>query len=316
MKIVDMHCDTISKIYEERQNGKQSLLRENSGHLDLVRMKKSGYLLQNFALFVDIKSCDDPWEQVMALYKVYCTEMEQNKDLIAPVLKYEDIVNNEKYGKMSALLTVEEGAVCSGDIQKLEKLYELGVRMLTITWNYPNELGYPGVENGAGLTKKGIEFVSCMEEMGMIPDVSHLSDKGFMDVCNCTRKPFVASHSNARAVCNHSRNLTDEMIRMLADRGGVMGLNFCSDFVKEPEKNKQTADLKAFAAQARHITNVGGVEVLGLGSDFDGIDTNEAIPGAQSMDKLMHALKAEGFTETELEKIFFGNVLRLYKDLM
>jgi membrane dipeptidase len=316
MKIVDMHCDTISKIYEERQKGKQSLLRENSGHLDLVRMKKSGYLLQNFALFVDIERCDDPWEHAEALYQVYCEEIEQSKDLIAPVLKYEDIANNEECGKMSALLTVEEGAVCCGNIQKLKKLYEMGVRMLTITWNYPNELGYPGVENGAGLTKKGMEFVFCMEEMGMIPDVSHLSDKGFMDVYNCTRKPFVASHSNARAVCNHSRNLTDDMIRLLAGRGGVMGLNFCADFVKESEKNKQTADLKAFAAQARHITNVGGIEVLGLGSDFDGIDTNEAIPGVQSMDKLMHALKEEGFTETELEKIFFKNVLRLYKDTM
>jgi membrane dipeptidase len=316
MKIVDMHCDTISKILEERQDGKRTTLRKNLGHLDLERMKESGYLLQNFALFVDIKSCDDPWEQVMMLYHVYCEEMEQSNDLIAPVLKYEDIVNNESCGKMSALLTVEEGAVCKGDIQKLEKLYELGVRMLTITWNYPNELGYPGVENGAGLTKKGMEFVSRMEEMGMIPDVSHLSDQGFTDVLNCTKKPFVASHSNARAVCSHSRNLTDAMIRKLAERGGVMGLNFCADFVKTPVNNRQTADLNAFAAQTRHITNVGGIEVLGLGSDFDGIGTNEAIPGVQSMDKLMLALKAEGFTETEIEKIFFKNVLRLYKELM
>lgn len=137
MKIIDMHCDTISELAD--RGGE---LWKNSGHLDLKRMQESGYLLQNFALFVDIGKCTPtPWERVCALYEVYRTELEKNKNRIVPVLCYEDILKNEACGKLSALLTVEEGAVCGGSLERLRELYDMGVRMLTLTWNYRNELG-------------------------------------------------------------------------------------------------------------------------------------------------------------------------------
>lgn len=322
-RIADMHCDTISALYNGRAAGEWGDLRENGGHADLLRMKRSGYLLQNFALFVDLKKDGDPWERVCRLYGYYREELEKNSDLLAPVLAFSDIAENEDAGKMSALLTVEEGAVCKGEPDKLRTLYDMGVRMLTLTWNYENELGYPNHRKTCtpnlegGLTAKGREFVAEMERLGMIPDVSHLSDAGFYDVLETAKKPFVASHSNARSVCGNVRNLTDDMIRRLSERGGCMGLNFCAHFLEErPEGESNPGTVAAVVRHARHIADVGGIEVLGLGSDFDGIDTHEELPGVQSMEVLWEAMHRGGFTEGELDKIFCGNVLRVYRETL
>ncbi len=323
MKIVDMHCDTVSILLKERRAGEHVSLRENKLHLDLKRMKKSGYLLQNFALYVDKEKCEDTWEEVCALYKVYKEELVANSDMISPVLKYSDIGTNESLDKLSALLTVEEGAVCKGKIEKLRKLYDMGVRMMTLTWNYPNELGFPNVSSNRdnfsteGLTECGREFVTEMECLGMIIDVSHLSDAGFYDIIESTHKPFVASHSNARSICHHARNLTDDMIRKLAERGGCIGLNYYEDFLEDnPAHVQHPGNIASIVRHAKHIVKVGGIEVLGLGSDFDGIDTNKELPGVQSIGILSDALAKAGFTQSELDKLFFENVLRVYRDCL
>ncbi len=364
MKIVDMHCDTVSALYDKKSRGGQEELRENGGHIDLLRMKKSGYLLQNFALFVELNRDGDPWERALRLYGYYREELEKNGELLAPVLGFSDIGRNEAQGKLSAMLTVEEGAVCEGETDKLRRLYDMGVRMLTLTWNFENELGCPNftralkerisavraerealaeagdtVKAGqkhkelqelrfrelyetppnvtGGLTEKGREFVSEMEELGMIPDVSHLSDAGFYDVLETAKKPFVASHSNARSICGCVRNLTDDMIRRLAERGGCTGLNFCADFLEQmPAGIPNPGTVSSVVRHARHIVRVGGIEVLGLGSDFDGIDTHAELPGAQSMGVLWEALRRGGFTEGQLDKIFCGNVLRVYGETL
>ena len=185
MKIVDMHCDTISEIYKSKGSDNPQ------------------GLLQNFAMFTNIKEVGDPFEYVMDLIDTFYDEMEHNKNDTCVIKSYKDIVNNEKHGKMSAMMTIEEGACCKGDIEKLEKLYSLGARMMTLTWNYPNELAFPNIfekqkndkgfylfDASKGLSKKGFEFVERMEELGIIIDVSHLSDKGFWDVLNNTTKPF------------------------------------------------------------------------------------------------------------------------------
>lgn len=360
MKVADMHCDTISRLLSLREKGREEGLRENGGHLDLLRMGQGGYLLQNFALFVEMERDGDPWERVCGLYRLYEEELEKNSDLIAPALSFSDIEKNRDEGKMSALLTVEEGGVCKGEIEKLRTLYDMGVRMLTLTWNYPNELGSPNrdKELGAkfqearkrlaeceaetpeyqerraevlriyskmsrvpnerdGLTEKGREFVTEMERLHIIPDVSHLSDAGFYDVLETARKPFVASHSDAREVCCCMRNMTDDMIRKLSLRGGVMGLNYCADFLEEvPPGQKNPGTIEAVIRHAKHIVNVGGIEVLGLGSDFDGIDTHRELPGAQSMGLLWEAFRKAGFGGDSLDKIFYKNVLRVYRDTL
>lgn len=360
MKLADMHCDTISLILEKRRAGEEASLRKNNLHVDLERMKKSGYLVQNFALFVDKEACEDPWQEALELLGVYEEELEKNRDLIAPAKRFADMEENAAKGKMSALLTVEEGAVCCGELQKLGVLYEKGVRMLTLTWNYPNELGAPNLNRelgkkawGAnralresrlegeayveeqrradmllkaalntpdterGLTERGREFVTRMEELGMIPDVSHLSDAGFYDVLETAKKPFVASHSNARSICPCARNLTDDMLKKLAERGGVTGLNFCADFLAEASAGQPNpGTVEAVVRHARHIVDMGGIECLGLGSDFDGIDTHAELSGVQAMGVLWEALEGDGFLPSQIDKIFGGNVMRLYRETL
>lgn len=348
MKVVDMHCDTISALFEKKRAGEKVSLRENDCHVDILKMKQSDYMLQNFALFVEMGRCSEPWQEVQELFEIYMQEIAANRDSIAPVLSYGDIEKNRREGKISAMLTVEEGGVCGGDLEKLHTLYKQGVRMMTLLWNYPNELGFPNLdrmqgkklhiaEQGGnssvfnivkqnylntpntedGLTDKGIAFVEEMEKLGMIIDVSHMSDAGFYDVFQYTKKPFVASHSNSRYSCPCVRNLSDDMIRKLAERGGVMGLNFCGDFLTQyPVGVQNPGTIAAVVKHAKHIVAVGGVECLGLGSDFDGIDTHAELSGADKMGLLWDALHKSGFTQEQLDKIFCENVLRVYKEVL
>lgn len=328
MKVADMHCDTIHRLLCRMDDGETVNLRENTGHIDLLRMKESHYLVQNFAMFVEMEEGKDPWERILRLQALFEKEMAANADLIAQARSFSDIEKNEKAGKMSAMLTVEEGGVCKGEMEKLEALYEMGVRMITLTWNFPNELGYPNLnpENPdflhvanttQGLTEKGKEFVVRMEELGIIPDVSHLSDAGFWDVLAVTKKPFVASHSNARALCPCVRNLTDEMIHKLAERGGLTGLNFCPDFLKEaPEGAENPGNIASAVRQVQYLTNLGGIEFVGLGSDFDGIGGHADLKGAQSMEVFWDALKKGGFSEDALDRIFWKNVMRVYRETL
>ena len=169
-------------------------------------------------------------------------------------------------------------------------------------------------DNTQGLTKKGFAFIERMEELGMIIDVSHLSDKGFWDIAKNTKRPFVASHSNARSLCGHYRNLTDDMIRAIADRGGVMGLNFYGNFLNET--NDSNSKVSLIAAHARHIINVGGSECIGLGSDFDGIDGTLEIQDCSQMQKLVEEFERQHFTNEEIENILYRNVMKVYQEML
>lgn len=326
MKIADMHCDTIAKLWECKRENNPQQLSHNSLHVDIQRMKKAGYILQNFAMYIDLEKDFDPFEYVLELIAIFYEEMEKNKSDISVIKCFNDFLYNEQQGRLSALMTIEEGGCCKGEIENLEKLYALGARMMTLTWNYPNELAYPNIltqekdnkgfclfDGTKGLTNKGYAFIERMEELGIIIDVSHLSDAGFWDIANHTKKPFVASHSNARALCGHARNLTDEMIRTIADRGGVIGLNFYGCFLNELANSYSSVE--RMAIHARHIINIGGSECLGLGSDFDGIDGELEIEECSQMYKLMEALEKQQFTMTQIEKIFYQNTLRVYQEL-
>lgn len=337
MRVIDMHCDTIYEILERRKRGEGISLRENSLMVDLTKLKKGGYSVQNFAMYVEQKAGESSFSKVKELLSVFKQEMSDNEDLISQVYTSGDILKNEKEGKLSALLTVEEGGVCEGKLENLHFLYEAGVRMMTLTWNFPNEIGYPNFnEEGdfytpntvEGLTETGIEFVREMEKLGMIVDVSHLSDAGFYDVLKYTTAPFVASHSNARTVCPVVRNLTDDMISRLAGRGGVIGLNYSVDFLRDYPDRKAVdgknpknwgmgyASLEDIAEHAKHIVNVGGIECVGLGSDFDGIPPHPELSGADAIPKLAQAMAKKGFSENEIDKILYQNVFRLYKEIL
>ncbi len=332
MKVVDMHCDTISEILYDRKKEcpEGTCLRKNKLHIDLEKMKRGDYLLQNFALFVDLKKRENPFEWCMELADTFYEEMEKNSDLIAPVRNYEEIVRNGEAGKMSAMLTIEEGGVCKKNPAFLRDFYRLGVRMLTLTWNYPNELGYPnkrrslgenslsGIpDTDRGLTKTGVEFLQEMERLGIIVDVSHLSDAGFYDVARYAKKPFVASHSNARSVCANVRNLTDDMLKKLAECGGVTGINFEPSFLHTPAKEEELcAGIAQVVSHIEHIAKVAGTECIGLGSDFDGITTNPELCDASYLPMLEDALFQAGFSEAQIEGIFYKNVLRVYREVL
>ena len=362
MKIADMHCDTIEQIWYSRLRGEPLSLRDTAGrshemHIDLAKLTKGEYTLQNFAMFVNL-SCPkdfdgrresitekwslqekdrflDPWYQLQEMIKVYHEEIALNQDRIAEVRTWADYERNQAEGKLSAVLTVEEGAVLQGDLSRLPLLYDEGVRMMTLTWNYHNELGHPNEplpgykedfskyfafvpRTDNGLTAKGVEALECMESLGIIPDVSHLSDAGFYDVARTVKGPFVASHSNARALAGCNRNLTDDMIRVIAEHGGVIGLNFCPAFLDpQDDEEKCHCTCALLARHARHIMNVGGREVIGLGTDFDGIGhENLELHDASYMQMLPEYLLSHGFTMEETEGILSRNVLRLYKETL
>lgn len=321
MKVVDMHCDTIGELWKAEKAGKPISLRSNSLHIDLEKMQKGDYLLQNFAMFVFLGREKDPLVNVLEMIDVYNRAMAENADIIGPVLNYEDIEKNRAAGKLSGMLTIEEGAVLKGNPYVVRSLYQLGVRMLTLTWNFENEIGYPNTIVKAkdydpsrhyGLKPEGIEIVREMNRVGMIVDVSHLGDDGFWDVVKYCDGPFVASHSNARSVCNHTRNMTDDMIRALADKGGVMGLNFCGDFLNPNGKSR----VEDMVRHAKHIINVGGSDILGLGTDYDGIDGDLELDHCDKMPLLAQEMERQGFSTQQIEKIFYGNVLRLYREVL
>ena len=329
MKVIDMHCDTILELL----NHPEKELFQNDLSIDIQKLQKGNYLLQNFALFTDQKALSISEQQTMRLMDVFWNEMEKNKEYIAPVFSYEDIEKNEKAGKLSALLTLEDGGVVFNDLSMLRNYYRLGVRMIALTWNYPNGIGYPNfsmddftdykqasplqqIDTVHGLTEFGIQYVQEMERLGMIIDVSHLNDAGFYDVLKYTTKPFVASHSNARSICPVARNLSDEMIQALHARGGVMGINFCGDFLEGHESPNGPSRIEAMVRHICHIKKIAGIDCIGLGTDFDGIHSDLEIPDASYMNQLTQALSVNGFTQEEIEKIFYKNVLRVYKEIL
>ena len=318
MKIIDMHCDTISRIY--KNPGSQ--LRQNDFQLALMKMKSAGYLLQNFAMFIDLDETEHPYETCLEQIRIFKSELEKNNDLIAPVTNYAEILENEKLGKMSALMTIEEGQVCGGDLRILKEFYDLGARMMTFTWNHKNTLGFPAEpvhdSDRGGLTHLGIAFLDAMEQLGIIPDVSHLSDQGITDVCRLAKKPFVASHSNSRFLCGRCRNLQDELIRKIAEKGGVIGANFYGPFLTSTPDSDGCffSYVKDVARHIRHLVDVGGLACVGLGSDFDGIDDNIEMKDCSFLPLLEAELCKIGFSEMEIEHIFYRNVLNLYQALL
>ncbi|SHH59451.1 membrane dipeptidase [Caloranaerobacter azorensis DSM 13643] len=312
MKLIDLHCDTMSKIIMAENKAE---LKENDFHVDLEKLIKANSLAQFFALYIDIEKVDDYFQYCLKMLDRFYQELEKNNEKIAIARSYQEMVQNESNGKISAFLTIEEGGMLKGKLYNLRNFYRLGVRLITLTWNYPNQIGYPNYKREymtRGLTPFGREVVREMNRLGMIIDVSHLSDQGFFDVASISTKPFIASHSNARSVRNHPRNLTDEMIKILAEKGGVMGINFCSAFLSDSYVSK----IEDIVMHIKHIRKVGGIDVIAIGSDYDGISCELEICNISKMDKLLYVLEKNGFSSEEIEKIFFKNAKRVIKEIL
>ena len=312
MKVWDMHCDTLAELRYAQQAGKPKSFLHNDLMMDLERMKQGDYLLQCMACFVHLEPEREKSPLLACLEEIdiFYRLLEQYPDDLMQVRTAADIQTLLTSGKRGMMLTVEEGGACLDSLGALRDLYRLGVRMMTLTWNHENELASPNVVPGngpiwpcmpnteTGLKEKGFEFLAEMERLHIIADVSHLSDKGFWDIAEHSTRPFAASHSNCRALAPHCRNLTDEMIRALAEKGG----DLC----------RSTTAL--MAKHAAHFKQVGGIEIIGLGSDFDGIGGKLELSDCSKMPLLADALRKEGFTEDEVEAIFFRNAQRFFEN--
>ena len=204
-------------------------------------------------------------------------------------------------------------------MERIDKLYQMGVRLITLTWNDDNCFGHSHAKDAGrmqlGLTPFGKEAVTYMTERGILVDVSHLSDGGFYDVAELVKGPFVASHSNCRELAPATRNLTDDMIRILAEHGGVCGLNFYPPFLNTDPVDK-VSRIERMCEHVKHLVNVGGIECVGIGTDFDGIEGNLEIADCMEMEKLFDALQKTGFSEDALEKIAYKNVERVIREVM
>lgn len=321
MRIIDTHCDTIGERIA-RSEGKVTL-RNNEGHINIEKMQKGGALAEFFAIFIPTHDSGadkgvllPPYEYFQFVYQAYLKELEANQDVLAPAMNYDDILKNKAAGKMSSVLTVEDGVPLDGKMERLEEFYQKGVRLISYTWNYENSLGFPNSKDPAimnqGLKQFGLDCVCRMNELGMLIDVSHLSDGGFWDIVKHSKKPFMASHSCCRALCNHTRNLTDDMLKALGEKGGVVGINFASQFLNE---GSGYTDIASVVRHILHIRDKAGIDALGFGSDFDGITSELEFKDYSGMPLIVDAL-AEHFTDDEIEKICNGNMLRLIRDTL
>lgn len=326
MQFIDFHCDTLMRLYDLKtryhtsKNGgaeagcsgqakSPETMWKNAGQVDLERLIKSGYTAQFFACFLWFEGrpvLKSFYEDALAMTDILHEAAAEHADHFSFAGDYRDYLANKAAGKLSGFLTVEEGGILYDKIERLDTLYQRGVRLITLTWNCENCLGYPNIgfrDQDKGLKPFGLEALSHMEELGMIADVSHLSDGGFWDVVKYGKRPFIASHSNARSLLYHARNLTDEMIRAIADKGGVIGLNFGGEFLTK--EGKSTAE--TLCLHARHILSVGGKDILAIGTDFDGVEEDLEIKDCGEMPRFRRELEKAGFTSSEIEGICFRN---------
>lgn len=368
----DMHCDSLLHGYRSGTDSIYTGMWNADGSprsmQSISQMAEGGQLLQFFAVFFPEQDYIDGWttpeegHQKLHLpsddiffdtcVKWLHREVEQHSDVAALARNAAEVRTNYENGKVSAVLTIEDGRFVNGDITRFAALKKIGVSAIALTWNHPNCLGWPNSDDpeimNRPLTAFGQEAIAEMNRCRILIDVSHLNDGGFMDVARLSKAPFIASHSNCRAITSHRRNLTDEMIRIIADKGGVCGLNFCEDFVNPDSvmkderayteryvqwKGKITEDvLKAakeafrhhdilpalpedLAAHVLHMLNVGGEDVIAIGSDADGFDCISEINEPNKMSILFDVLQKKGLTSRQLDKFASGNVLRVMEEL-
>jgi len=321
--VVDTHCDTLQCLFPGRGSPPITPLRVESGlggrsdkgHLDIPRMVEGGVDCQVFAVFAAPEAHPPrPLNVALQLIDVFYRECEKNADRIVPVFSYEEIIAANRDEKIAALLSVEGGEALEGKMGVLRMLYRLGVRMMSLTWNWRNELADGVGEEGTtgGLSNLGVRVVEEMNRLGMIIDVSHLSDAGFWSLMNITKGPVMASHSNCRALCNHRRNLTDDQIRAIAEKGGVIGVTFPANFI-----HAEKATVERLVDHVDHIVKLVGADHVGLGSDFDGTTkVPEGLEDVTRMPNITKALVARGYPEEDIRKILGENHLRVFKEIL
>ena len=308
--MIDLHCDTIMQLLDHPDSGD---LYRNTWKIDIEKLQKAHSKVQDFALFINLGDTNDSYCRYEEMRNLCTTQIHLYGEHIQHVLSYQDVESVYKSGKIGALMSIEEGGVLGGDLDKLKQAYQDGVRLITLTWNYPNGLGEPHCgEQHKKLTPKGIEFVEAMQDLGIIVDCSHLNDAGTEQLGDILDVPFIASHSNAREVTAHTRNLPDNLIKLIANKGGVIGLNFAQSFLGTSPVSR----IEDIVKHGLYLINKGGEDVVALGTDFDGIKPNTEIKDASEMYRLYDAFKEAGLSVEQCEKLFWKNADRLLKEIL
>ena len=305
--VFDLHCDTALALLDKEFQGGVSL-RKNSAHIDLERAKTLPGYAQCFACYTTPGFRERFQVSPVVAFEremgEILSQIEQNSDLIRLAMSADDVEKNFEKGLMSGILTIEGPAGFDFDPTLLEELDKVGFRISSLGWNEKNVLTGSHV-TGGGLTDLGREFVKEAQRVGMIVDVSHISDEGFWGIMDVTEKPIVATHSNSRAVCDHSRNLTDDMFKAICQTGGVAGFNQCAPFVGEKP------DLDTICDHILHFLELDPeADHIALGGDLDGCDELPAgFEGVQSYPAMAQRLQERGVDEKLIRKIYWENAL-------
>ncbi|MCX7921842.1 MAG: dipeptidase [Clostridia bacterium] len=311
MIIVDAHCDTITKIMESNAN-----LYKNESHVDIVRMKNAGNFVQFFAAFIEPAYCQAyALKRAIQIIDKFYEQLDIHKDDIMLCCNYNEIITAVNQCKVGAILSIEGGEALQGSLSALRIFYRLGVRSICLTWNHRNEIadGVADGSSGGGLTPFGRDVIKEMNSLGMLVDLSHISEKGFWDAIELSSLPIITSHSNAKKICNNKRNLNDEQIAAIRKNGGVIGINLFPSFLNEAGK----ATTKDIVKHIEHIVALTGYEHIGLGADFDGIDnTPEDVAGLQDIGKIFNELIRLNYPQEFIEKLAGGNFLRVIKEVL
>lgn len=307
ISVFDAHCDTISRCWREYEG-----LAHNSGAISLERTACFGRYCQFFALwtadgFTGYPPGPESVERAYwALLRCFKDQMARNRDKIVQCCTWQDVERAHCCGKAAAFLTVEGAELLGCDPARLDEAAAEGVVAINLTWNHANALsGSNCDEPERGLSPIGCDFVRKMEDLHIFVDVSHLSEAGFWDVIGVARRPIIASHSNAKSVWNHTRNLTDEQITAIIENQGVIGLNLYKDFVGG------SRDLDALRAHFDHILELGGASNVGLGGDWDGCDLIETLPSIDRLGRFYEYLLNHGYKETVVCDLFYNNLMRV-----
>lgn len=293
--LFDCHCDTGA---HAREHGEK--LRRNRMQLDLERLSHYSPAGQVFA----VCAADDaePVKFADVSIAFFLEQIKENSDIVKLCLNFRDILSAEKEGKIAALLSIE-GAEQISDI---DEAYGQGVRIVHMTWNHDNALCGAAMDSGAGLTQEGKSFVMRAQQLGIMLDMSHISECGFWDTLSISTRPVIAGHSNARAVCNVTRNLTDAQFTALVKQGGGAGINLYPEFLGLGR------DIDAVFAHIEHFISLGGERAVFLGCDLDGIEQMpKGISGVQDLGRIYEALLRHNYPERLARDIFRNNILRV-----
>lgn len=301
--LIDLHCDTLT-----RDAYPDSL--DRPGHqLSLSKMPAGVRWLQCFAIFVPDRLRG---QDAIAYFEHYAgsfhRQMARFGDRIAPCRCFRDMEAAFAAGKFGGMLTVEGGAVLAGRLDRIQIIHDAGVRMMTLTWNGPNEIG-SGHDTPGGLTAFGREAVAEMERVGVLVDVSHLNDRGFEDVLSAAKKPFVASHSNLRSVCRHWRNLPEEFVAEMVRRGGLIGLNYTDSFLSDEGRG----NLDDLYRHVCRFLELGAEHCLALGSDYDGTDIHPDLDSVEKSLNIYGYLTSHGIPAEIAGGILFGNAWNFFR---